>query len=55
MLVATGLGSLATHSQVINTAIYAMIIHSIVGFKPKKFNLVHQTIFLVRGVVWAQD
>ena len=34
---------------------YAMITHSIVGFKPKKFELVHQTIFLMRGVVWAQD
>ena len=34
---------------------YAMIIHSVVGFKPKKFDLVHQTVFLVRGVVWARD
>ena len=34
---------------------YAMIIHSVVGFKPKKFDLVHQIVFLVRGVVWVQD
>ena len=27
----------------------------LVGFKPKKFNLVHKTAFLMRGVVWAQD
>jgi len=32
-----------------------MITHSVVGFKPKKFDVVHQTIFLVRGVVWAGD
>jgi len=31
---------------------YAMITQ---GFNPKKFDLVHQTVFLVRGVVWAQD
>ena len=34
---------------------YAVIVRSVVGFKPKKFDLVHQTVFLVRGVVWAQD
>ena len=38
-----------------------MIAHSAVGFKPKKFELVHQTklvhqtVFLVRDVVWAQN
>ena len=32
-----------------------MIIHSVVGFKAKRFNLVHQIVFLVRGVVWVQD
>ena len=32
-----------------------MIIHSVVCFKSKKFNLVHQIVFLVRGVVWVQD
>jgi len=32
-----------------------MIIRSLVGFKPKKFDLVHQTVFLERGVVWARD
>ena len=32
-----------------------MIMRSLVGFKPKKFDLVHQTVFLVRGVVWARD
>jgi len=34
---------------------YAMITHSIVGFKPKKFDLVQQTIFLLRIVVWGGD
>ena len=34
---------------------YAMFTHFIVGFKPKKFDLVHKTVFLVSGVVWAQD
>jgi len=37
-----GQGSPVTPSQVINTAGLANI-HSIVGFKPKKFDLVHQT------------
>jgi len=31
---------------------YAMITHSVVGFKPKKFDLVHQTVFLVKEV-WS--
>ena len=46
-----GHGSLATCSQVVNTA----GLHSLVVFKPKKFDLVQQTVFLLRGVVWAQD
>ena len=32
---------------------HAMITDSIVGFKAKKFDLIHQTVFLVRGVFWA--
>lgn len=32
-----------------------MITHSVVDFKPKKFDLVPQTVFLVRGVVRARD
>jgi len=31
-----------------------MMTHSVAGFKPKKFDLVHHTVFLVRGVVWAR-
>ena len=29
--------------------------HGLHGFKPKKFDLVHRTVFLVRDVVWARD
>ena len=32
-----------------------MIAHSVVGFKHKKFDLVHQIVFIVRGVVWARE
>ena len=31
---------------------YAMITQ---GFNPKKFDFIHHTVFLVRGVVWARD
>ena len=34
---------------------YTMITDSIVGFKAKKFDLIHQTVFLMRGVFWARD
>jgi len=32
---------------------YEMFTHSIVGFKHKKFDLVHQTVFFVKVKVWS--
>jgi len=47
--------SLATHSQVINTTGLCNDYTFRSGLQPKKFDLFHQTVFLVRGGVWARD
>ena len=50
----TGHGALRLVHRQLTPLDYAMIIHSVVGFKPKKFDLVHQTVFLVRArEVWS--